>query len=244
MRVVTWDGGRLSTRDSVAITARPSGAQLRDTYLEAIRSLTFGLAGVRGTSVVFGPFELLRFGRPKVTRSAVDWPIEGGLLAGRPGGHWRLAALGGTVEATVTGYKPSLPRPLYWLTQLQVHQLFTRLYLLRLRGREPAPGVQATPQDRSRAAAVDVAFCLSLAGLTGRRRLRRVLAIAAIYHIVLWSTTGRTLGGLVMRQRVVAVDGSRLTPTQSLLRLILLPASWITRRPVHDEITCTEVVAE
>ena len=244
MRVVTWDGGLVSTRDAVAITARPSGAQLRDAYLGAIRSLTFGLAGVRGSSVVFGPFELLRFGRPKVTRSAVDWPIEGGLLAGRPGGHWRLEALGGTVEATVTGYRPSLPRPLYWLTQLQVHQLFTRLYLLRLRGREPAPGVPATPQDRSRAAAVDVAFCMSLARLTGRRRLRRALAIAAIYHLVLWSTTGRTLGGLVIKQRVVAVDGSRLTPTQSLLRLILLPASWITGRPVHDVSASTEVIAD
>ena len=225
------------------VSAPPSGARLRDTYLEAIRSLTFGLAGVRGNSVLFGPFELLRFGSPKVTRTAVDWPIEGGLLAGRPGGHWRVQASAGGVEATVTRYTPRLPRPLYLLTQLQVHQLFTRLYLLGLHGREPAPRAGATSQDRLRAAAVDVAFCLSLAGLTGRRRLRRALAIAVAYHVVSWSTTGRTLGGLVMRQRVVAVDGSRLTPTQSLLRLILLPASWISRHPVHDDIACTEVIA-
>jgi uncharacterized RDD family membrane protein YckC len=103
--------------------------------------------------------------------------------------------------------------------------------------------VRATSQDRLSAAAVDIAFCLSLAGLTGRRRLRRAVAIAVAYHVVSWSTTGRTLGGLVLRQRVVAVDGSRLTPTQSLLRLVLLPASWITRRPVHDDIACTEVIS-
>jgi uncharacterized RDD family membrane protein YckC len=91
---------------------------------------------------------------------------------------------------------------------------------------------------------VDAALCFTLAGLTGRRRLRRVVAIAIAYHVVCWSVSGRTLGGLVMRQRVVAVDGSRLTPTQSLLRLALLPASWILRRPVHDEIACTEVITD
>jgi uncharacterized RDD family membrane protein YckC len=93
-----------------------------------------------------------------------------------------------------------------------------------------------------RAASVDVAFCLTLAGLTGRRRLRRTLAITAAYHVACWSISGRTLGGMVMRQRVVAVDGSRLTPTQSLLRLVLLPVSWIVRRPVHDEVACSEVI--
>jgi hypothetical protein len=243
MRVVTWDDGRVSTKASVQVSAPPSGARLRDTYLEAIRTLTLGLVAVRGNSLVFGPFELLRFGRPRVTRTSVDWAAEGGMLAGRPGGRWRVQASGGRVEATLTGYVPRLPRPLYLLTQLQVHQLFTRLYLLRLHGREPAPGVRATSQDRLSAAAVDIAFCLSLAGLTGRRRLRRAVAIAVAYHVVSWSTTGRTLGGLVLRQRVVAVDGSRLTPTQSLLRLVLLPASWITRRPVHDDIACTEVIS-
>jgi len=91
---------------------------------------------------------------------------------------------------------------------------------------------------------VDVAFCLTLARVTGRPRWGRTLAIAIAYHVACWSTSGRTLGGVVMRQRVVSVDGSRLTPTQSLLRLALLPASWLLRRPLHDDLASTEVIAD
>jgi hypothetical protein len=244
MRVVAWDAERVSTSDSVAVPAAPSGADLRDRFIEAVRTFTLGIAGVHGNSVVIGPIELLRFGTPKVNRNAVDWPIEGGVLAGRAGGHWRIGAEDGRVEATVSGYAPSLPRHLYTLTQLQVHQLFTRLYLLRLRGRDPLPGVPVTSRDRTRAAMVDAAFCLTLAGLTGRRRVRRTLAIAVAYHVACWSISGQTLGGLVMKQRVVAFDGSRLTAAQSLLRFVVLPLSWVTRAPVHDRIACTEVVAD
>jgi RDD family protein len=242
MRVVTWDDGRLSTQASVAVPGPLTGAALRDSYLDAVRRLTLGLVRLENNTLHIGPVVLLRFGRPAVSRNAVDWPIEGGLLAGGPGGHWRLQSSAGRVEASLSGYRPSLLRPVYAVTQLQVHQLFTRVYLLRVRGRDPQPGVAAAPRDRMRAAAVDVAFCLSLAGLTGRRRLRRTLGVAIAYHVVCWSTSGRTLGGMVMRQRVVAVDGSRATAAQSLLRLVLVPASWILRRPVHDEIACTEVV--
>jgi len=242
MGVVTWDGGRVSTLDSVAVPGPLTGAALRDAYVDAVRALTFGLARVRDNAVVVGPMVLVRFGSPKVTRAAVEWPIDGGLLARRPGGRWRVQASGAQVEATVAGYEPRLPRPIYDLTHLQVHQLFTRLYLLRLRGREPAPGRRASPEDRFRAASVDVAFCLTLARVTGRRRWRRTLAIAIAYHVACWSISGRTLGGLVLRQRVVSVDGSRLTPTQSLFRLALLPMSWLMHRPVHDELAATEVI--
>lgn len=225
--------------------AAPTGADLRDRYIDAVRALTLGLVGVHGSSLVLGPLELLRFGTPKVTKSAVDWPIEGGLLSGKLGGRWRIEARAGHVEASLTDWVPRLPRPIYTLTHLQVHQLFTRLYLLRLRGREPSPGTPATPRDRFRAATVDLAFCLTLAGLAGRRRRwRRTMAIAIAYHVACWSIGGRTLGGLVMRQRVVAVDGSRLTPAQSLLRLLLLPASWIIRRPIHDEVAGTDVITD
>ena len=248
MRVVTWDDDRVSTRAAVAAVGPFTGARLRDSYLDAVRALDTYLDMM---ITLPGPLELLRFGPPRVTRDAVDWPIEGGLLAGRPGGHWRVEASSAQVEAILTGYRPRLPRLLYTLSHLQVHQLFTRLYLLRVRGGEPAPGVRAAPQDRFRAAAVDVAFCLTLARLSGRRRLRRTLAIAIAYHVGCWSISGRTLGGLVLRQRVVAVDGSRLTPTQSLLRLALLPAAWIDllvrparARPVHDELASTDVISD
>lgn len=242
MCVVTWDDGRVSTRASVAVPGPLTGAALRDAYVDAVGVLTFGLVRMRNNSQVAGPIELLRFGAPRVTRNAVEWPIEGGLLARRPGGKLRVQSSRGQVEATVSGYAPSVPRPIYDLTHLQVHQLFIRLYLLRLRGRDGAPGLRASPQDRFRAASVDVAFCLTLARVTGRPRFGRTLAIAIAYHVACWSTSGRTLGGFVLRQRVVSVDGSRLTPTQSLLRLALLPASWLMRRPLHDEVAATDVI--
>jgi hypothetical protein len=243
MRVVTWNAGRVSTEASVKVTGQLSGAKLRDTYRDAVSTLTLSLVRLRENDLVLGPLSLLRFGPPTVTRTAVEWPIEGGLLAGAPGGHLKLQASGGHVKALLTDYLPALPRPVYAVSHLQVHQLFTRLYLLRLRGREPAPGLVAAGPDRFRAASVDVAFCLTLARMTGRRRLRRTLAIAAVYHAACWSLSGRTLGGLVMRQRVVAVDGSRLSPAQSMLRLAAIPLSWVMRRPIHDEIACTEVIA-
>ena len=244
MRVVTWDDGRVATGSSVAMSDPLPGAALRAAYVDAVRTLTFGLVRMRNDSLVAGPIELLRFGAPKVTRNAVEWPIEGGLLARQPGGRFRVQASGGQVEATVTGYAPSLPRPIYTVTHLQVHQLFTRLYLLRLRGREPAPGTRASSRDRFRAASVDVAFCLTVARMTGRPRWGRTLAILTAYHIACWSTTGRTLGGIVVRQRVVSVDGSRLTPAQSLLRLALLPASWLMHRPLHDDLAATDVIID
>ena len=242
--MVIWRGGRVSTEDSIEVPATPSGADLRDAYAEEVRAFTYGLVAMRGDSLVIGRVELLRFGPPKVTGSSVEWSMQGGLLSGRPGGRLRVEARDGRVVASLEGWTPRLPRPLYVPTHLQIHLLFTRLYLLRLRGRKPAPGPRAARRDRLNAAAIDVAFCLTLAGLTGRRGPRRVLAIAAIYHVACWSTGGRTLGGLVMRQRVVAVDGSRLTPAQALLRLALLPASWVTGRPVHDELAATDVVSD
>ena len=244
MGVVTWDGGRVTTKAGIPIHRALTGAKLRDAYYEAVRKLTLGLASIRGDAVMVGPFTVLRFGAPKVTRNAVDWPIEGGLLTGAPGGHWRVQATSGRVEATVTGFSPRLPRFLYWPTHLQVHQLFTRLYLLRLRGTEPEVGEPASPENRFRAGTIDLAFCMTLARITGRRRPRRALAIAAAYHVVCWSVFGRTLGGAVMRQRVVAWDGSKLTPAQALFRLVLTPASWLTGRPVHDELAATTVVVD
>ena len=242
--MVTWDDVRVTTRDSVGVGRPFSGAELRDAYIDALTELTFGLAHFRGNSVVTGPFELLRFGKPKVTRDKVEWPIDGGLLARHAGGTLRVRVAAGRAEATVTGYAPRLPRPVYALSHQQVHLLFTRLFLLRLHGREPAPGPRASQDARLRAASIDAAVILNLGRLLRRRRITTKLAIAVAYHVACWSVTGRTLGGLVIRQRVVAVDGSRLTPTQSLLRLALLPVAWIARRPIHDEIAGTDVITD
>lgn len=242
MRVVTWDGGRVSTSDAVEVPRAVSGARLRDAYAESVRVLTFGVARLEGNAVRIGPLELLRFGEPRVSRHAVDWPIEGGLLAARGGGRWRIACSRGRIEAALEDYSPSLPRLVYAITQLQVHDLFTHLFLLRARGPEPAPGPPARREDRVRGAAVDVAFCLTIARFTGWHRPRGLVPLTAAYHVACWSTMGRTFGGLVMRQRVVSVDGSRLTPRQSLFRLALLPASWLLRKPLHDELAGTTVI--
>jgi hypothetical protein len=245
MRVVHVKDGEVSTQDSVAITRKVTGSELRDGYLHDIQDVTLGLVRARGNSLYLGPLELLRFGAAAVTASAVEWPIVGGITAREAGGTFRIEAAGGRLVAAVEGYRPRLPLPIYALSQLQVHHLLTRLYLLRVRGREPAPGPMAAPRDRRRAAAVDVAFCFTLAGLAGRRRrLPVLLGIAAAYHVACWSTSGRTLGGLVAGQRVVAVDGSRPTVTQSAVRLLALPLSWVSGRAVHDELAGTEVIAD
>jgi RDD family len=243
MTVLQVEDGQVSTQDSVASSHVPSGRELRDGYLDGIGEVTFGLVHARGSSIYIGPLELLRFGAATVTGSAVEWPIEGGITARAPGGHFRIEAAGGRLTASIDRYRPRLPLPIYAMTQLPVHHLLTRLLLLRARGREPAPGIAATRSDRRRAAAVDIAFCATLSGLAGRRmRLRALLGIAAAYHVACWSISGRTLGGLVVGQRVVGVDGSRPTVMQSTYRLLLLPISWVTNRPIHDELAGTDVV--
>jgi hypothetical protein len=239
---VKWTDGAVTVEDSVAAAQPVSGQLLRDRFLAEMAALTLGLIRAHGNSLRLGPIELLRFGRPSVTSAAVEWPIEGGLLVGSPGGRWRIAASGDQLIASVDGYRPLLPRQIYALTQLHVHHLLTRLFLLRVRGRVPEVGVPVQPTERKRAAAVDLALCFTLARLFGRKP-RLLLGIAAGYHIVCWSTSGQTLGGMVMRQRVVAVDGSRVSPMQAAVRLAALPLSWILRRPVHDEFAGTEVIS-
>jgi len=245
MTVVRFSDGTVSVDISVEGARSVPGSRLRDTYLDDIRRLTLGLVQARADSLFLGPLELLRFGRARVTSTAVEWPIEGGILARGAGGRFRIASNSGSLTASVEGYRPQLPLPLYAVTQLAVHRVITRLYLLRVRGREPAPGVPAGPDQRLRAAAVDLAFCVTLAGLLGKRRkLRVLLGIVAGYHLACWTISGRTLGGMVVEQRVVSIDGSRPTLGQSAVRLLASPLAWIGRRTVHDEIAGTDVVVD
>jgi len=84
---------------------------------------------------------------------------------------------------------------------------------------------------------------MSMAAIIGRRRrLPALLGIAAGYHVACWSLSGVTLGGAVMKQRVVAVDGSKVSIGQALVRLALLPLAAVRLRDVHDDIAGTEVV--
>jgi RDD family len=243
MPVTRWDGGRVDVEDSVAMSHAVTGAVLRDGFLKDIRLLTLGLVQARGSSLHLGPIELLRFGRARVSRNRVEWPIDGGLFARAPGGRLRIEAAAGRVTATVEGYRPLLPRLLYMVTQLPVHHLVTRLHLLRVRGRRPAPGVPAEPTKRIAAAGIDIGFCATLAALSGRRRrMPALFGIAIAYHVACWSISGRTLGGMIMGQRLVSVDGSRPTVGQALVRLAALPLSALRLRAIHDEVAGTDVV--
>jgi len=94
------------------------------------------------------------------------------------------------------------------------------------------------------AATIDAALCISAAAIIGRRRrLPVLLGIAAGYHVACWSLSGVTLGGAVMKQRVVAVDGSKVTIGQAIVRLALLPLAALRMRDVHDDIAGTDVVS-
>lgn len=222
-----------------------TGEALRDGYWVDIHALTLGLVRPRDNSIWFGPLELIRFGRPTIARSRVEWPIAGGVLARAPGGRLRIEASRGRLVASVLDYQPTLPPLPYAITQLPIHHLWTRLHLLRVRGRQPAPGVPATPTRRLTAAAIDVGLCISLSmAIARRRRVPVLLGIAAGYHVACWSLSGKTLGGAVMKQRVVAFDGSRLSAGQALIRLLALPLAAAWRRNVHDEVSGASVVED
>lgn len=244
--MIRWSGGTVAIEDSVAGTPPLSGAELVDRYWDAMRELTFGLARRRGNAVVTGPFELLRFGEPVVGPHAVEWPIQGGLLAGAAGGRWRVGVVDGGAFASIDEFRPSLPRAIYALTHMQAHLLFTRLFLLRLRrDRTEPPGARAPWRSRRQAAVADVALCLTMHRIVSRRfRVSAAIALLAGYHIACWSISGRTLGGVMMGQRVVSADGRRLLVSQAALRLVAAPLSWLTRRPIHDEVASTDVILE
>jgi len=240
---VRWLDGRVWLEDSVDAPRPVTGKELRERYTADLPVLTAGLVRLSENSVRVGPVDLVGFGRPKVLRNRVDWPIESGAATGAPGGTFSIKSAGGRLEAKVENYKPSLPIAVYMFTQLPIHHLFMRLHLLRVRGRQPLPGVPAEPTRRRRAAVIDGVACVALTLLIARRkRLKMLAGVALGYHVACWSLSGRTLGGLIEDQRVVAVDGSRPTAGQALVRFLALPVSWIKKRPVHDEFACTEVV--
>jgi hypothetical protein len=235
----------VTLEDSVASSRPVTGRELREGFFLDVPKLTLGLVSQRGSSLFLGPLEVIRFGPAKTTRSRVELPIEGGLVVGDRGGRLRIEAGRGRLTASVEGYGPRLPRPLYVLTQLPFHHTVMRLHLLWQRGRQPAPGVPVAPTRRAAAAAIDVGLFAVVALVAGRRRrLAAIALIAAGYHIACWSISGRTVGGMITGQRVVSVDGSRVSPGQALIRLLTLPMAAVRLRAVHDEVAGTEVIAD
>jgi len=232
-----WMDGRVWVEDSVETPQPPALERIREAFMPDTAAMTLGLVQARDHALVSGPVELLRFGDAESSRGSVSWPIEGGVLAAEPGGRLRVSIEKDRLVARVEG--------LYRLTQLPLHHAVVRMVLLRLRGRRPAPGVPADVSRRLAAGAIDLGVCAALTLLIARRRRLRVFAgVAAGYHVAAWSVSGRTIGGALMGQRVVAVDGSRVTPVQAALRVIALPFSWVRFRAVHDEVAGTEVVTQ
>ena len=241
MGVAGYDGVRVE--DSVSAPHPVAGATLRDAFMRLIPELTFGLVTAGAESLWLGPLEMIRFGPPAVSDHAVTWRIEGGLLALAPGGTLTIRSSGGAITATVDGYRPLLPPKLYAVTQRPFHHLITRLLLLRVRGRGHSAGVPAEPPGRLAAGAIDAAICVAAASLAPRRaRLPLFFGLVAGYHIAAWSLGGRTAGGALMGQQVIAVDGGRVTIGQALVRLIGLPLAAFRLRAAHDELAGTDVI--
>ena len=238
-----WVGREVRLEDSVDAPRAPATSLLREGFMRGTSRATLGLVRVRDGSLVAGPIELLHFGPPQTTADSVTWPIEGGVLAAKPGGRLRLELSAGKLIARVEGYRPALPRSVYEVTQLPLHHAVVRLVLLQLRGRTPSSGVPADVSSRFVAGAIDAGVCGALTlAVARRRRVGAFAAVVAGYHIAAWSVSGRTIGGALMRQRVVSVDGSKLTPVQAMLRLIALPFSAVRLRAIHDEVAATDVV--
>src|SRR5712692_978344 len=237
-----WVDGTVTVEDSIASSTSLSGDLLRTTFLPSLTTVTLGLIRMRDRSLCLGPIRLITFGPPKMSSTSVSWPIEGGLLVASAGGRFAIESAGGSLKATLDGYHPMLPRGIYEATQLRLHHGLVRVQLLRLAGLKPP---QAQPAPRSRVAAIDGAVCAGLARVFARRhRMRAYAGIAIGYHLACWTTSGRTLGGRVMRQRVVSVDGSRLSLIQAALRLAALPLSALRRYAAHDDIAATTVVED
>ncbi len=245
MNDMRWVDGGVVVEDSVRAPRPLSGEALRSSFFDAATALTLGLVRFHAEALHVGPLEVLRFGTPETDASCVSWPIAGGLLAAAPGGRIEVRSGDGRLAVRVEGYRPALPLPVYALTQLPFHHALVRLQLLRLRGRRPSPGVPADVSARLAAGAIDAALCAGIVlALARRRRLRALIAVAAGYHIAAWSTSGRTLGGAILRQRVVSVDGSRPSFVQAALRFACLPLAAFRARALHDEIAGTDVVVD
>jgi len=239
-----WVDGTVTVEDSVASSISLGGDLLRTTFLPSITTVTLGLVRMRDRSLYLGPVRLITFGPPKMSSTSVSWPIDGGLLVASAGGRFTIESAGGLLRATLDGYNPMLPRSVYEATQLRLHHGLVRVQLLRLAGLPP-PQAQPAPASRAAAAAIDAAVCAGLAlVLARRRRVRAFTGIAIGYHLACWTTSGRTVGGRVMRQRVVSIDGSRLSLVQAALRLAALPISALQRYPAHDDIAATTVVED
>ena len=125
------------------VEASADGARaLAATYWREVERTTRRLVRVRARSectVVRGlGIPLLRFGRTRITvaddRVACSYPIEGGVLARRPGGFITFGQEGRVLTSSISGFHPRLAAfpALYSHVQARVHAAVSRRYFARL----------------------------------------------------------------------------------------------------------------
>ena len=232
----------ISVEDAVAAPLPPDQELLREGFFREVTTLTAGLVRGEHWRLRLGPVILFAFAEPRPEPDGWSYPITGGLLVGHAGGSLAFGWQGGRLRQTLEGYRPRLPWALYRLTQLPAHHTVSRLLLLRLRGRDPAPGVPAGAAQRLAAATVDLGLCAAVASQAPKRRLLAFGTLAAAYHLGFWAAGG-TPGGRLLGQRLISIDSSTVSPAQALLRLLSLPLGLLRGRALHDEVACTEVIA-
>lgn len=122
--------------------SQADGRRLAAAYWREVERTTAGLVRVRETPeglalCAFGA-PLLRFGLPRIEAAGAHvtchYPIEGGLLARRPGGSIAFAQNGNVLTSTISGFHPRLGLlpGLYSHVQARIHAAVSRRYFARL----------------------------------------------------------------------------------------------------------------
>jgi hypothetical protein len=118
------------------------GRRLAAAYWSEVERTTGGLVRVRlspeGLTLRALGAPLLRFSLPSIDaaddRVTCRYPIEGGLLASRPGGSIAFAQHGNILTSTISGFHPRLALlpGLYSHVQARIHAAVSRRYFARL----------------------------------------------------------------------------------------------------------------
>ena len=237
----------MNVTDQVRAPVSPAPDALRDGYFSGSSRALFGLVRFTDNRFHAGPLTLFRFGAPQLRDGAWVFPIEGGLLARRPGGEVRVGWGEGQLSCSLEGYEPRLPEALFRFSQLPFHRELSRIALLQIRGRTPSAGIPAEPWRRLLAGVLDAAAATAITIVWAPRGAAARAAywwgaLLATQTLVPALTGGVTPGGWVAGTRVTAIDGGPAHAAQLLVRAAALPLGLRTLRDRHDELAGTEAV--
>jgi hypothetical protein len=127
---------------AIVEASRADGRRLAAAYWREVERTTAGLVRVRETPEgltlrAFGA-PLIKFGLPRIDavgdRVICQYPIDGGLLASRPGGSIAFAQHGKVLTSSISGFHPRLGLlpGLYSHVQARIHAAVSRRYFARL----------------------------------------------------------------------------------------------------------------